>query len=67
MNKTALLAVVAVIAAAALVGSTLAATPAFAHHRHSGGTSQSNEGRASASGFGGNIAANVQVNAMVLG
>jgi len=70
MNKTTLLAIVAVFAAAALVGSTLAATPAFAHHRHGGSCnggstciSQSNEGRASASGFG-SLAANIQVNSI---
>jgi hypothetical protein len=72
MNKTiTTLAIVAVLAAAALVASTMVTDQAFARHRHhhSGGscnggstcTSQTNIGRASASGDG-SVAANVQLN-----
>jgi hypothetical protein len=71
MNKTiSALAIVAVLAAAALVASTMVTNQAFAHrHHHSGGscnggstcTSQTNIGRATASGSG-STAANIQLN-----
>jgi hypothetical protein len=68
MNRTTL-GLVAILAAATLVMTTLAAAPAFAggHYKGIGDgntlTKQTNKAKASASGFG-TIAANVQSNAI---
>jgi hypothetical protein len=68
MNHTTL-GLVAILAAATLVMTTLAAVPAFAggHYKGIGDgntlTAQKNQGKAIASGFG-TVAANVQQNAI---
>jgi hypothetical protein len=69
MNRTTL-GLVAILAAATLVMTTLAAAPAFAggHYKRGLGdgntlTAQKNQGKAIASGFG-TLAANVQLNSL---
>jgi hypothetical protein len=69
MNHTTL-GLVAILAAATLVMTTLAAAPAFAggHYKRGLGdgntlTAQKNQGKAIASGFG-TVAANVQLNSI---